>query len=210
MECQCGTGFCFICGKEADGEDDHWVRGGCPRYNQPGDRDVEYDDDHGYDEEDEDHGDPVNDIQNLFDEQNNEDIPPPPAGPPPPGTLEVAAASEPIDHTHPTDDNTAPPRIQPWAEFEAELVPFTHVEIPNETARSTANDDDDNAETLAEETASNIPNETRPKSLAELLAESAASGYAVSVGGVSVTEDEVDADRVLWAQFASWRLNRTG
>jgi len=65
MSCPCGTGFCFICGKEADGEDDHWVRGGCPRYNQPGDRDVEYDDD-GYEDEDEDTGDPLDDIQNLF------------------------------------------------------------------------------------------------------------------------------------------------
>jgi hypothetical protein len=44
ISCQCGMGFCFICGKEADGESDHWRKGGCPRYNQPGDADVEYDD----------------------------------------------------------------------------------------------------------------------------------------------------------------------
>jgi hypothetical protein len=44
ISCQCGMGFCFICGKEADGESDHWRKGGCPRYNQPGDPDVEYDD----------------------------------------------------------------------------------------------------------------------------------------------------------------------
>jgi hypothetical protein len=44
-------GFCFICGKEADGESDHWRKGGCPRYHQPGDANVEYDD-YGDDEND--------------------------------------------------------------------------------------------------------------------------------------------------------------
>lgn len=51
ISCQCGMGFCFICGKEADGDSDHWRKGGCPRYNQPGDADVEYD---NYDDDDED------------------------------------------------------------------------------------------------------------------------------------------------------------
>ena len=46
IDCQCGTGFCFICGKEADGDSEHWRKGGCPRYNQPGDANVEYDDDY--------------------------------------------------------------------------------------------------------------------------------------------------------------------
>lgn len=50
ITCQCGMGFCFICGKEADGDSDHWRKGGCPRYNQPGDANVEYD---NYDEDDE-------------------------------------------------------------------------------------------------------------------------------------------------------------
>jgi hypothetical protein len=51
ISCQCGMGFCFICGKEADGESDHWRKGGCPRYHQPGDANVEYDD-YGDDEDD--------------------------------------------------------------------------------------------------------------------------------------------------------------
>jgi hypothetical protein len=51
ISCQCGMGFCFICGKEADGESDHWRKGGCPRYHQPGDANVEYDD-YGDDEND--------------------------------------------------------------------------------------------------------------------------------------------------------------
>jgi hypothetical protein len=54
ISCQCGMGFCFICGKEADGESDHWRKGGCPRYNQPGDPDVEYDDYDGEDDDDDD------------------------------------------------------------------------------------------------------------------------------------------------------------
>jgi len=54
ISCQCGMGFCFICGKEADGESNHWRKGGCPRYNQPGDPDVEYDDDDGEDDDDDD------------------------------------------------------------------------------------------------------------------------------------------------------------
>lgn len=52
MTCQCGTGFCFICGKEADGESEHWRKGGgCPRYNQPGDDEAEYDE-FGYGDDD--------------------------------------------------------------------------------------------------------------------------------------------------------------
>ena len=43
--CVCGVGFCFICGKEADGEGDHWTVGGCPRYNQPDDPRAEFDGD---------------------------------------------------------------------------------------------------------------------------------------------------------------------
>lgn len=31
--CLCGTQFCFICGEEADHHSDHWMEGGCPRWN---------------------------------------------------------------------------------------------------------------------------------------------------------------------------------
>jgi hypothetical protein len=53
MTCQCGTGFCFICGKEADGDSDHWARkSGCPRYNHPDDLEAEYDDPYNDDDDD--------------------------------------------------------------------------------------------------------------------------------------------------------------
>lgn len=108
MTCPCGTGFCFICGKEADGGDDHWTRrGGCPRYNQPDDDNAEYDDASDYDEDEveDDHavqlerernrlnGDPVEEIRGLFEdeinaeapaENNNVALPAPPPPPPPP------------------------------------------------------------------------------------------------------------------------------
>jgi hypothetical protein len=83
MSCPCGTGFCFICGKEANGEDDHWTRrNGCPRYNQPDD-DPEYDDGSDYDEDEDDlnlrerennriTGDPVEEIRGLFEPENTE------------------------------------------------------------------------------------------------------------------------------------------
>jgi hypothetical protein len=57
ITCKCGMGFCFICGKEADGDDEHWSRkNGCPRYNHPDDLDAEYDQ---YDDEEDDNDDPV-------------------------------------------------------------------------------------------------------------------------------------------------------
>lgn len=76
MICQCGTGFCFICGKEADGESEHWRNGGsCPRYNQPGDDEAEYDE-FGYGDDDvstvsegddnSDEDDLLEDVRGLF------------------------------------------------------------------------------------------------------------------------------------------------
>ncbi|KAF2158903.1 hypothetical protein M409DRAFT_61249 [Zasmidium cellare ATCC 36951] len=32
---RCDSEFCYICGQEADGLSDHWVAGGCPRWNPP-------------------------------------------------------------------------------------------------------------------------------------------------------------------------------
>ncbi|KAK5114388.1 hypothetical protein LTR85_010210 [Meristemomyces frigidus] len=34
--CRCRTHFCFICGKMAHHDSDHWTGSGCPRWNQPG------------------------------------------------------------------------------------------------------------------------------------------------------------------------------
>lgn len=34
--CLCMQNFCFICGKEAMEESNHWTPGGCPKYGQPG------------------------------------------------------------------------------------------------------------------------------------------------------------------------------
>lgn len=79
MTCNCGTGFCFICGEEADGDSDHWSRkrgkSGCPRYHHPDDVNAEYDD--GYDDDDEDsiaptsdelgsEVDPLENVRDLF------------------------------------------------------------------------------------------------------------------------------------------------
>ena len=89
ISCQCGMGFCFICGKKADGESDHWRKGGCPRYNQPGDANVEYDD---YDEDEDDRisstdehdegeseVDVLENIRDLFEtDENSLDSPDPP------------------------------------------------------------------------------------------------------------------------------------
>lgn len=81
---QCGTGFCFICGKTADGDSDHWVKGGCPRYNQPGDPYAEYDGHYGEDDSDPDsdtdgesYTDPLENVRGLFeeDEDSVEDAP---------------------------------------------------------------------------------------------------------------------------------------
>jgi hypothetical protein len=89
MVCQCGTGFCFICGKEADGDSDHWARkSGCPRYNHPDDLDAEYDD--PYDDDDNDSvvaplrdeleandNDPLENVRGLFevDEDDQDEVP---------------------------------------------------------------------------------------------------------------------------------------
>ena len=73
ITCTCGTGFCFICGKEADGDSEHWTRkSGCPRYNHPDDDNAEYDE---YEEDDDeltrdgsDDGDNLlEDVRGLFD-----------------------------------------------------------------------------------------------------------------------------------------------
>lgn len=64
ITCTCGTGFCFICGKEADGDSEHWARrSGCPRYNHPDDRDAEYDD---YEEDDDDSVAPEEDADDVL------------------------------------------------------------------------------------------------------------------------------------------------
>jgi len=39
----CGTGFCFVCGSKEDESSEHWSYGGCPRYNQHGDPNAEFD-----------------------------------------------------------------------------------------------------------------------------------------------------------------------
>jgi hypothetical protein len=76
ITCPCGTGFCFICGKEAGDDSTHWARkSGCPRYKHPDDRDAEYDE---YDEDDDDSiapveiepsddDDPLESVRGLFD-----------------------------------------------------------------------------------------------------------------------------------------------
>ena len=72
ITCTCGTGFCFICGKEADGDSEHWARkSGCPRYNHPDDDNAEYDE---YDEDDDEStneseadDDLLEDVRGLFD-----------------------------------------------------------------------------------------------------------------------------------------------
>jgi len=73
ITCTCGMGFCFICGKEADGDSEHWARkSGCPRYNHPDDENAEYDE---YDDDDdestrdgsEDDDDILENVRGLFD-----------------------------------------------------------------------------------------------------------------------------------------------
>lgn len=40
----CRQGFCYICGEKADGDSDHWSTGKpCPRWNQPGAADAQFD-----------------------------------------------------------------------------------------------------------------------------------------------------------------------
>ena len=82
ITCTCGTGFCFICGKEVEGDSEHWARkSGCPRYNHPDDRDAEYDD---YDEDDnesiapirdelDDDEDPLENVRGLFEVEDEPD-----------------------------------------------------------------------------------------------------------------------------------------
>lgn len=43
MVCSCGSNFCYICGKAAHDGSAHWAPGGCPRYNQPGERNAIFD-----------------------------------------------------------------------------------------------------------------------------------------------------------------------
>lgn len=45
ITCNCTMNYCFICGVEALGNSDHWTRGRCPRYNQPGANNAQYDGD---------------------------------------------------------------------------------------------------------------------------------------------------------------------
>ena len=86
ITCTCGMGFCFICGKEADGDSEHWARkSGCPRYNHPDDENAEYDE---YDEDDdestrdgsEDDDDILENVRGLFDLEDTseeDDLPSP-------------------------------------------------------------------------------------------------------------------------------------
>jgi hypothetical protein len=84
MTCQCGTGFCFICGKEADGDSDHWARkSGCPRYNHPDDPEAEYDDPYNDDDDDSvaplrdeleaSDNDPLENVRGLFEISENDE-----------------------------------------------------------------------------------------------------------------------------------------
>ncbi|KAK5676477.1 hypothetical protein LTS10_010778 [Elasticomyces elasticus] len=43
MLCVCFAHFCFICGVEAHHDSAHWRQGGCPRWNQPGAANAQYD-----------------------------------------------------------------------------------------------------------------------------------------------------------------------
>lgn len=88
ITCKCDTGFCFICGKEADGDSEHWSRkNGCPRYNHPEDLDAEYDDPYDDDEDDDlvdptrdelgSEIDPLENVRNLFEvNEDDEDVVP--------------------------------------------------------------------------------------------------------------------------------------
>lgn len=76
ITCNCGMGFCFICGKEAEGDSEHWAspKSGCPRYNHPDDSNAEYDESSEYDEDEpapsrdevEEDSDPLDNVRNLF------------------------------------------------------------------------------------------------------------------------------------------------
>lgn len=45
MRCACKTHFCFICGRHVRDGRGHWrSKGGCPRWNFPGDKNAQYDD----------------------------------------------------------------------------------------------------------------------------------------------------------------------
>jgi hypothetical protein len=80
ITCTCGMGFCFICGKEADGDSEHWARkSGCPRYNHPDDIDAEYDE---YEEDDdestgggsEDGDDILENVRGLYESDEVSDV----------------------------------------------------------------------------------------------------------------------------------------
>lgn len=76
ITCNCGMGFCFICGKEAEGDSEHWAspKSGCPRYNHPDDSNAEYDESSEYDEDEpvpprdevEEDSDPLDNVRDLF------------------------------------------------------------------------------------------------------------------------------------------------
>lgn len=114
ITCTCGMGFCFICGKEADGDSEHWARkSGCPRYNHPDDDNAEYDE---YDEDDDestssdDDDDPLENVRGLFgvdDESDEGAVPDPSWG----MTLWTAIDRENMSEDGPMMGTVTPPAV---------------------------------------------------------------------------------------------------
>lgn len=225
MTCTCGTGFCFICGKEADGEDDHWVRsGGCPRYNQPGDRDVEYDDDGEYDEDEDedDETDPLDDVHGLFEE-----------APTPQPTAEahtVPAADTAADLPTQTNRRDArvfgenelvvlgggdrdlvpgPTSIQPVQEDNMAPPLTRRARAPvNTIAQAVAETQTspESAEVPAGPTSSSNFLHLDPESLPGMI--TAQSGDDMNFGGLDLTHDEHEDDMAMWEIFSALASDR--
>lgn len=217
MTCTCGTGFCFICGKEADGEDDHWVRsGGCPRYNQPGDRDVEYDDD-GYDDENEDEdSDPLEDVHGLFEEEVDLE---PTAGQP---VFPVTAPrQEPTGGVvfggNSLGQQSIDAVLEASNESMAQILQNTLIEPsalpgnrrPVDTVDHTIDETADRFRFMdAEYAPSRAP--ALPQSGHETLADMIAEAeHDTNFGGVNVTLDEWEDNMALWEVFAALERERT-
>ena len=76
FECTfCQTSFCYICGKFADADSDHWFNI-CPRFGQPGDKDASYDQDYPSESDEGDDGNENDDEEEGEEEEDEEeDIP---------------------------------------------------------------------------------------------------------------------------------------